>query len=323
MYFRAFQANGYNEIELLDVAANTPPWMRNRLVNRLLPSARDNLASEELLFHMRGCNDQYRCIILFKGMQFSRQVLEECKRMAPSTLWVNINPDDPYNFESRGATNSNVVESLTFFDAYCIWSHSIAKKLGKDGCNKVIYLPFGYDETYHVSYKSLNQSEPAGIAFIGTWDKPRESLLTQLAEINVDIKIYGNAWDGAARSFPFRRSISHGSVFGQEMASIMASSAICLNPLRAQNKDSHNMRTFEVPAMGGLLLTSRTAEQQVFFPENEACYMYSDIAELKNKIEYILANKQEADQIRAQGIKLVSENSYTNRVRCLLKELVQ
>ena len=43
--------------------------------------------------------------------------------------------------------------------------------------------------------------------------------------------------------------------------------------------------------MGGLLLTSRTAEQQVFFPENEACYMYSDIAELKNKIEYILANK--------------------------------
>ena len=164
--------------------------------------------------------------------KFSKNV----KRMAPSALWVNINPDSPYNVESRGATNSNVVESLTFFDAYCIWSRSIAKKLGKDGCRKVIYLPFGHDETYHVPYKPLNQSEPAGIAFIGSWDKPRESLLTQLAEINIDVKIYGNQWGCAARSFPFRRSISHGSVFGQEMASIITSSAICLNPLRGSKQ---------------------------------------------------------------------------------------
>ena len=61
------------------------------------------------------------------------------------------------------------------------------------------------------------------------------------------------------------------------------------------------MRTFEIPAMGGLMLTSRTAEQQEFFPENEACYMYADVAELKEKIEYILANKQEADRVRSSG----------------------
>ena len=70
--------------------------------------------------------------------------------MAPAALWVNINPDDPYNLASRGASNKNITESLTFYDAYCIWSRTIAARLKADGCSRVLYLPFGYDEKLHV-----------------------------------------------------------------------------------------------------------------------------------------------------------------------------
>ena len=83
------------------------------------------------------------------------------------------------------------------------------------------------------------------------------------------------------------------------------------------------MRTFEIPAMGGLMLTNRTAEQHEFFPENEACYMFADIGELKTKLEYILANKQEADRVRARGMELVREHSLTNRVQYILEELAR
>ena len=103
----------------------------------------------------------------------------------------------------------------------------------------------------------------------------------------------------------------------------MASSTVCLNPMRAQNKGAHNMRTFEIPAMGGLMLTSRSEEQQAFFPENEACYMYGDIEDLKKKIEYIIRNKQEDKQVRARGMELVAEHSYNNRVLLLLKEMAR
>lgn len=81
------------------------------------------------------------------------------------------------------------------------------------------------------------------------------------------------------------------------------------------------MRTFEIPAMGGLMLTNRTEEQQEFFPENEACYMYGSMDELKGKIDCILANRQEADRVRARGMELVQSHSYTNRARYLLQEL--
>jgi hypothetical protein len=73
--------------------------------------------------------------------------------------------------------------------------------------------------------------------------------------------------------------------------------------------------------MGGLMLTLRTAEQQDFFPENDSCFMYADVAELKAKIKYILANKQEADQVRVHGMERVLVHSYTNRAQFLLKEL--
>ena len=319
MYLRAFRANGCREVDLLDVEADRPAWSRNRLVNRFLPGIGHAWASRRLLTHLRGCHDRYRWIVVFKGMQFSRHVLEECRRLAPTALWINVNPDDPYNLVSRAASNSNIIESLSFFDAYCIWSHPIADRLRADGCNRVIYLPFGYDTTYHAPHEPRQQAAPACISFIGSWDKEREAVLARLAGYNVSI--HGNGWERAARAFPLSSGLSYRDVFGPEMAAINGSSAICLNLLRPQNRGSHNMRTFEIPAMGGLMLTSRTAEQQEFFPENEACYMYADVAELKEKIEYILANKQEADRVRARGMELVGEHSYTHRARFILKEL--
>lgn len=319
MYLRAFQANGCREVDLLDVEANQPDWLRNRLVNRFMPGVGNNWASQRLLTHLRACNNRYRWIIIFKGMQFSRHILEECRRLAPAALWININPDDPYNKISRAASNRNVIDSLSFFDTYCIWSHLIADRLRKDGCNKVIYLPFGYDATHHSPHKLQHQASPGLISFIGSWDQEREAILAQLAVY--DFCIHGNRWDRAARAFPLSSSLSFRDVFGSEMAAIIASSDICLNLLRPQNRGSHNMRTFELPAMGGLMLTLRTAEQQDFFPENDSCFMYADVAELKAKIKYILANKQEADQVRVNGMERVLVHSYTNRAQFLLKEL--
>ena len=51
------------------------------------------------------------------------------------------------------------------------------------------------------------------------------------------------------------------------------------------------MKTFEIPSMGGLMITQRTAEQHQF-PENRACLMYSNINELKQKLNLSLKNKK-------------------------------
>ena len=319
MYVRAFQNNDFHDVDILNLEKDRSAWASSKIVNRILPEIKCAWTGQRLLSYLRDRNDHYRWIIVFKGMQLNRKVLEECRELAPNALWLNINPDDPYNLASRGASNKNVMESLSFFDVYCIWSRIIADKLRADGCDNVVYLPFGYDETHHIFQDSTYQAHLEVVSFIGSWDKEREAILTQLQGVN--LSIHGNCWERTAHAFPHRSRLSYSDVFGPEMATIIASSAISLNLLRHQNRGSHNMRTFEIPAMGGLMLTKRTTEQQEIFPEGEACYMYADIFELKERIEYILANRQEADKVRARGQELVKTHSYSSRVEDLLRHM--
>jgi spore maturation protein CgeB len=314
IYRRAFKKNGFNDVDILSTDEGRP---KNRVLNRIFPFIVQQWAAQRLRNQLQSRKGRYCWIIIFKGMEFDLKTLEECKQLTPSSIWVNINPDDPFNIVSRGASNKNILKSLTFYDFYCSWSKSIAEQLQKSGCKSVVYLAFGYDEELHLVSDQPNVRIPEFISFIGTWDQDRETLLSKLVGFN--LKIQGGHWQRAKRDFPFKDNVCSRVVFGMDLSRIVSSAAISLNPMRAQNRGSHNMRTFEIPASGGLMLTYRSKEQQLFFPENEACYMYGDASELRKKIEYILANKDEAESVRKQGKKLVKEHTYTNRVKYLLE----
>ena len=62
------------------------------------------------------------------------------------------------------------------------------------------------------------------------------------------------------------------------------------------------MKTFEIPAMGGLMITKRSKEQDFFFPENKACIMYKNLEELLKKIEVIVKNPNKFNHIKKEGI---------------------
>jgi spore maturation protein CgeB len=79
------------------------------------------------------------------------------------------------------------------------------------------------------------------------------------------------------------------------------------------------MKTFEIPAMGGLLFTTRSQEQNFFFPENKASIMFGSTREFEKKIFFIKKNKKIADRIRKKGYELSRKHSYNNRAKCLLK----
>jgi spore maturation protein CgeB len=79
------------------------------------------------------------------------------------------------------------------------------------------------------------------------------------------------------------------------------------------------MRTFEIPSMGGLMLTTRSNEQNKFFPENKASLMFKDIQELNKKIKYILNNKNISKKIRQKSYLLSKKHSYEQRIKSLIR----
>ena len=98
------------------------------------------------------------------------------------------------------------------------------------------------------------------------------------------------------------------------------SSEISLNILRKQNEHSHNMKTFEIPAMGGVLLTKRSYEQNQFFPENKASLMYNNISELKQKIYFAKKNPKKISKIKKNIKNFINKHSYHERSLFILKK---
>lgn len=107
------------------------------------------------------------------------------------------------------------------------------------------------------------------------------------------------------------------SLFEQDYANACFSAKGILNFLRPQNimEQSHNMRTFEVPAYGGLLISNRTEEQLQYFEDEKEVIYFDDINELYDKLTFYKKNNGLLERIKTNGKNrsIKSGYSYSNR----------
>jgi spore maturation protein CgeB len=263
--------------------------------------------------------ESFDVAIVFKGIYLDSDTLVTCKNFSKKIIWINVFPDDPFNAQFIKDSNYNLINTIKYYDFFCIWSHEIFKKLRNIiKYNKLIYLPFGYDPFIHFS--SGNNSEHKNlVTFFGTLDFDRAKFLSKVKNIN--IRVYGN------NSYKYKKLLKNNNVKfypeiqGAKMRNIMSKSLVSINILRKQNKNSHNMKTFEIPAMNCLMLTTRSSEQNILLPENKACFMYSTVNEFNKKLNYIKNNPNKAAKIRSSGYKLIKKHTYLHRASQLLNEI--
>ena len=96
-----------------------------------------------------------------------------------------------------------------------------------------------------------------------------------------------------------------------------------INILRPQNliENSHNMRTFEIPALGGVLLSNFTEEQATYFEPGKEILFYNNYSELKDEIIFLQRNRSVLEDIskRAYERSIKSDYSYDARSREMLR----
>ena len=286
--------------------------------NRVVTTLSEKIVEQRFLRFLSHSGKYYDAIIVFKGREFSRRLLDACRASQPKAMWININPDNPLYGKFRVSTNSNILNSLSFYDIYCIWSRALIDELKQHGCQQVEYLPFAYDSDYHIPPPDTRLGQEDCISFIGSWDPEREETLSALTDYN--LHIFGNGWERVGKKSPLRtKKIVPRAIFGEELARVVGASQLSLNLLRTQNRGSHNMRTFEVPAMGGLMLTTRSQEQDKFFPEKQACLMFGSEQELRTQVKQVQKDPTFAHYVRQQGMQQVKEHSYVERGHQLLR----
>lgn len=258
-------------------------------------------------------------VIVLKGLGIYPETLDRLRSQSDCAL-VNFNGDDPRNLYS---SNSNVLDALAFYDCVFTWSRRLVPVLLKAGARRAEYLPFGCDHDVHkeTTITTVDRNRyGSDITFIGTWDRERHRRLENLMDLNLGI--WGSHWNRLPQKFTFAKCIRGGQVDMPIMRKIYRSSKVSLNLMRPQNDSSHNMKTFEIPAMGGFMLAPRTMEHMEIFEEGKEVVFYDTPEEMREKAIYYTENdKERAAMARLAHQKVISNHTYTNRMRQLIAHL--
>lgn len=290
----------------------------HKIALRLIPDwFRQNLNQEVLTFAQAHQPD---VILLFKGMDLFPDTIAELK--THTKLLCNYNPDHPFLFFSRGAGNAHVKNSIPHYDLVFSYAQKIVQQLSVQFGVQAEQIPFGYDSDLKVGSNTFSGIEKK-VVFVGAWDLQRAAFFNHFPV--GALAIFGpREW--ASRSKYQTNTLTNYQgrpLYDQDYINASAYALGAINLLRPQNiiESSHNMRTFEVPGFGGLLIAERTEEQQQFFTEGEEALYFSSWEELQDILAQLTPAKAEQIKIKARARAERSGYSYYARSAELLNHL--
>lgn len=256
-----------------------------------------------------------KIVLVFKGMEVTANTLIWVKSRGIKV--VNYNPDSPFIFSGRGSGNKNVTDSISLYDIYFTYDMQIKNELVRRGVTSGI-IPFGFDSNGFIFGELKKEDEISKLCFLGNADKFRFEFIQELAKKGIKIDVFGENW------FPYKlhSNISKfDALYGNQFWNTLQKYAVQLNLLRPHNLTSHNMRSFDIPGAGGIMLAPHTRDHDFFFKDDSEVFLFKNLSDAVERTNMILGlNFEERQIIRSKARKeSIRANTYEQRV----KEMIQ
>ncbi|MFM8314074.1 MAG: glycosyltransferase, partial [Deltaproteobacteria bacterium] len=242
------------------------------------------------------------------------KTLQSLKSMGVKT--VNFVSDDPWNNKHQ---SNWFLSALSEYTLLATPRKSNLEELKQHTDAKVIYLPFAYNPKSHFESPSLSESDyeqfKCDLMFFGGADEDRLPYIRRLIQAGINLKLYGGYWD----RYPDTRPFAMGIVSPDLIRTAVKASKVILNIVRKANRDGHVMRSFEVPAMGGCMLTEETQEHLEIFGRNTVPF-FKDESDIVQKLKLLLESPSLRNHYATQAQKLITlgKNTYADRLKTML-----
>ena len=317
-YARAFERLGMEVVRFDSEVAlrQASRFTGNRILRRALRSSLWNAVNRQAM----EVAERVRPGLIF-AVKCSFFHPETIRRIRKSTgvPFVNHYPDNPYigvrlGLGEASTQRRDLIEVFREYTAVLMWEDTLVQRLRDDGV-PTNYLAFGVDpELFHsqpapkpLSCQSCGAQHR--VVFVGTCTRARRK---ELASVRTHaVGIWGNLWPEKWKAAPQHRI--HPPVYAEAVAQIHAAADISLNVLNAESLEGHNMRTFEVPASGGVMLARYTSAQDKLFPENEGAAYYRSAEEIDAKIDWLIGDAAARERIRHNAVRLAALHTYDHR----------
>ena len=267
-------------------------WLRGRLPGRL-----DEFSAGVV----ESCREFQPDAIITTGIApLSAAALEEIGRLGIPRS--NFLTDDPWNRWHRAPW---FLRALPRYDRVFSPRHANLRDLEKLGCAGVSYLPFAYSPEIHFPDSAAVPLANHDVVFVGGGDRDRmgpvialiEAGRSQLQRAGCGCRSYAGTLVSVARD----RLHHHDRVINDQ-----------------SNRDGHSMRSYEVPAMRGCLLTEDTAEHREIL--GDTVLYFRDHRELVENARALLADHALRARLAQAAYARVTGggNAYSDRLKAML-----
>lgn len=258
-------------------------------------------------------------IWVFKGMELTPASLKWAKEQGVKL--VSYNPDNPFIFTGKGSGNANITNSIGLYDFHFTYNLEIQKELQQKYRAKTSFLPFAYDMSQSLFDECATETEVVKACFLGNPDKVRAAFLESLAAKGVTIDVFGQDW---SKFVSHKNITANAPVYGDELWKTLRKYRVQINLMRIHNEDSHNMRTFEVPGIGGIQVAPFTKEHNDFFEDGKEIFLYKNVDDCADTINHLLSlSVAQANELRvfAKQAVINKKHSYKDRAMQVLETL--
>jgi len=240
---------------------------------------------------------------------------------------LHFTPDPAFNYHTK---TRHFLNGIRYYDAFGTTKPGDLELYRSHGAKRVLLLPKTYNPAFHKLYpEDQLDATRADIAFVGSWTPDKERILKLLVKAFPErtIRIYGSEWQRKCRDVSLlqRHCGPARGVYGEDYGRAIAGARVCLGLLSWDIYPDEVItdRILEIPACGSLLVAPRTGAIEEVFQDGQSALLFSDDADLIDKVGWALDHEADRLEISRRGTATVQSGEYRDMdmVRLLLDRL--
>lgn len=249
---------------------------------------------------------------IFKGVELFPETLKKIKNLG--IRLVNYNPDHPLIRTSISHGGDQMERSIPLYDAHFCYSQLLVKHIMDEYGVQTFYLPFAFEPSKAHNQDTKQSADILKVCMVGNGDQIRAHYIKQLLKNQINVTLYGNYWRRYLK--PTSTCEIFPPVYGNDFWQVLLNYRVQLNVFRPHNVGSHNMRTFEIPSIGGLQVAPFSPEHAEFFRGEEEIWMYQDENEMVQKSQLLLnLSTAQVNEFRSKAKTKCQVRDYTYKHR--------
>lgn len=230
---------------------------------------------------------------------------------------INYTQDDPFGGRD-GRRFNPYFSALPFYDLLVVVREENIAEAYARRARRVLRVWFAADEVAHRPRQLSDEDHQlydSEVCFIGTWFPERGPFMAELIEAGLPLSIWGNHWQKAPEwpmLAPHWRGPAQNDpeIYGR----IIQCAKISLGLLSKGNRDRHTTRSFEIPAVGGLLCAERTDEHLDAYEEGVEAVFWNDAKECIAQCRRLLEDDALIAEIKANGHRRYLQSDHKNEI---------